>query len=137
MQTNFGRLVATIGNQPCAPAGTVTFCDVPWTLKLTGASQPLIAAVTVGGTAVSPFNSVSPNRMPSGGAVIKNPTAATEALFVDIVNVAQTAEPGTNGTTVSLAAGQSFVVPPNFTGTVSVNAVTSAHAFVAYGVGIT
>jgi hypothetical protein len=103
----------------------------------TGASQPLIASVTTGGTAVSPFNSIAPNRMPSGGAVIKNPTAASEALFVDIVNVAQTAEPGTNGTTVSLAAGQSFVVPPNFTGTVSVNAVSSAHVFVAYGVGIT
>lgn len=103
----------------------------------TASAQPLISAVTVGGTAVSPFNSIAPNRMPSGGAVIKNPTAATEALYIDIVNVAQTAEPGTLGTTVSLSAGQSFVVPPHFTGTVSVNAATTGHAFVAYGAGVT
>ena len=102
----------------------------------TGSVASLNFSVTTGGTAVDAYATVpGVSMVPSGGAVIKNPDAATEPLFVDIVNPAQLAEPGTLGTTVELAAGQSFVVPPNFMGNVSVNATTSGHAFVAYGVG--
>ena len=72
---------------------------------------------------------------PSDGAIIVNPFGASESLFVDIVNAAQTTAPGTNGTTVELLAGGTFTVPPGFSGTVSANAVTTGHTFTAYGVG--
>lgn len=99
------------------------------------AKAPLVFAVTTGGTAVVVWNSTAPNIVPSDGAVIINPKAATESLFVNIVNTAGTTAPGANGTTVELAAGDAFTVPPGFVGTVSVNAVTSGHTFTAYGVG--
>lgn len=91
---------------------------------------PLASSVLTGGTAVTVF---SPG--PSDGAIIVNPFAATESLFVDIVFTAGTTAPGANGTTVELKAGGSFTVPPSFGGVVSVNAVTAGHVFSAYGVG--
>lgn len=115
----------------------VHFCNVPLPANewfpdsgaLTGAVGTTIHAIVVGGTAVNVFDPP-----PTGGAVIINPIAATESLFVDIVNAAGTVAPGTNGTTVELAAGDQFTIPPNFGGIVSANAVTAAHAFTAYGV---
>jgi hypothetical protein len=102
---------------------------------LTVAQSPLAFVVAVGGTPVAAFATTATSQVPTEGAIITNPFSATESLFVDIVNAAQTSAPGTNGTTVELKAGGSFVVPPNFSGVVSVNAVTSAHAFTAYGAG--
>lgn len=97
------------------------------------ASAAVAHSIATGGTAQFVWTA---GHAPSGGALIKNPTAAAaaEVLYIDIVNAAQTAEPGTNGTTVALAAGDDFVIPPNFGGAVSVNALTTNHAFVAYGI---
>ena len=102
----------------------------------TAGADPLAFTMAIGGTAQAVWSTTATTSVPSGGAVIKNPVGASEPLYVDIVNAAQVAEPGTNGTTTELAAGQSFVVPPNFRGTVTVNATTTGHAYVAYGVGI-
>lgn len=60
--------------------------------------------------------------------IIKNPNAATESLFVDLVNVAGTTD-GSFGTTFELKAGDKFIIPP-VTGAVNVNAVTTGHAFI-------
>ena len=96
-------------------------------------SGPAFTTVATGGTAVTIW---SGSTVPSGGAVIRNPYNATESLYVDIVNAAQVSQSGgTNGTSVELQAGDSFTVPPGFLGSVSVNAATNGHAFVAYGVG--
>lgn len=131
-----GDLIFTGANSatPCF------FCNVPmpvgqWSMDTDDAAggkgvNPLAFKIAAGGIAVNAFNPP-----PSGGAVIMNPLEAAESLFVDIVNVAQVASPGTNGTTVELIAGGTFPVPPNFTGAVSVNAATTNHSFVAYGVG--
>lgn len=101
------------------------------------ASSPLTFSVATGGTAVVVWHTTATTSVPTDGAVIINPKAATESLFVDIVNAAGTTAPGVNGTTVELAAGDAFVVPPNFDGTVSVNAVTNGHTFTAYGASVT
>ena len=98
-------------------------------VALPATTNPIDAAATeivTGGTAVTVF----PANSVIHGGVIKNPTGATEALFVDITNTAGTTEPGTNGTTFSLAAGQSFTVAPSSVA-VTANAVTSGHTFVA------
>jgi hypothetical protein len=65
-----------------------------------------------------------------GGGVIRNPAGASEVLLVDLVNPAQTSAPGTNGTTIDVPIGGSFDIPPGLTNQVSVNAASSAHAFV-------
>jgi len=101
----------------------------PLAANPSGGAAPLAFAVAVGGTAVAAFS----NARLSAGAIV-NPFAATESLFVDLVNVAGTTAPGTHGTTVELVPGQAFDLPANFGGVVSVNAVTSGHAFTAYGV---
>lgn len=92
-----------------------------------------VVAITTGGTAQNVWAAGS---VPSDGAVIRNPKNASESLYVDIVHPAQVSQSGgTNGTSVELAAGESFTVPPGFAGAVSVNAATTNHAFVAYGAG--
>lgn len=99
--------------------------------ELTQATGNATSIITTGGVAVNVWNPP-----PSGGGVIINPKAATESLFIDIVNAAGTTAPGAHGTTVELAAGESFVVAPNFGGVVSANAATSGHAFTAYGLSL-
>lgn len=90
-----------------------------------GASFSIVA----GGTAQSAF---AANALVTGG-FIRNPYSATESLFVDIVNTAQNvAGGGTNGTSVELQPGDTFYLQPS-TKAVSVNAVTTAHTFVAVG----
>lgn len=91
---------------------------------------PLASVITNGGTAAVVFNPP-----PSGGGVVVNPFAATESLFVDIVNSAGATAPGAHGTTVELVPGQTFDIPANFGGVVSANAVTGGHTFTAYGFG--
>lgn len=101
------------------------------------ASNPLTFTVTTGGTPVTVWQTTATTQVPTDGAVIINPKAATESLFVDIVNAPGTTAPGTNGTTVELAAGDAFTVPPNFDGTVYANAATNGHTFTAYGASVT
>lgn len=64
--------------------------------------------------------------------VITNPNAATESLFVDLVNVASDAAPGANGTTTELVPGQSFTVPGGLSNAVTACAATAGHAFTAW-----
>lgn len=91
---------------------------------------PVASVIAAGGTPVNVFAS-----LPINGGYVTNPIAATESLFVDIVNAAGTTAPGANGTTTELAAGQSFTIPPNLTGALSANAVTNGHTFTAVGFG--
>lgn len=81
--------------------------------------------IAVGGTAIT---AILANGAGAGGFV-KNPDNATENGYVDLVNAAQTAEPGTNGTTVELVPGASFAIPPT-SQAVSLNAATAGHTFV-------
>ena len=73
---------------------------------------------------------------PCLGGLIVNPVSAqdrnlalVEPLYIDLVNPAVTAE---SGTCFKLQAGQGFTIPPNFGGTVSVNAPSTGHAFSGY-----
>lgn len=119
----------------------VFFLDVPMPIgdsngaDLNQGLPALITEVTNGGTPVAVFATTGSTSVPSDGAVIINPFDASESLFVDLVSPATDTAPGANGTTAELIAGGSFVVPPNFSGTVTVNAVTNGHTFTAYGVG--
>ena len=86
------------------------------------------AVVVTGGTAVNALTG------PSNGAYICNPYSATdegimtaEPLYVDPTKAATTTGSGTNA---ALQPGQCWGVPPYSTLPVSVNAATSAHAFV-------
>lgn len=98
----------------------------------TVASAAATTSITTGGDAQTVW---AAGAVPAGGAVVLNPVGAAESLFVDIVQAATDVSPAVNGTTVELTAGNDFVIPPGFQGTVSVNAATTGHHFVAYGVG--
>jgi hypothetical protein len=89
-------------------------------------TAPSAFAVATGGTAVNAFAANTILRE----AFIKNPNG-NPVIYVDIVNAAQTSEPGTNGTTVALQPGQSFYISRPMTTAVSVNCATSATTFVA------
>lgn len=108
------------------PSGTITVTGTVDVISppLTPAAPASFAIVT-GGTPVTVF---APNSIATG-AVIKNPTGAVETLYIDIVNAAQTADPGTNGTTMGIAPGATFIVPGPLTTAVTANAATSGHAF--------
>jgi hypothetical protein len=83
--------------------------------------------IATGGTA----QSLSLGSGPLRGFFLQNPTAATESLFFDPSGTAST----TSGTSGELAAGASLSTGPGtifFGNAISVNAVTSAHAFVCY-----
>ena len=99
----------------------------PTTNPATAAAGASFSIVT-GGTAQNVFAAASI----TNGAVIHNPFAATENLFVDVVNAAQAAEPGSNGTTTAVPPGSSFNVPGGLTTAVSVIAATTAHTFTAW-----
>lgn len=88
--------------------------------------------VPTGGTAVTPFGAAF---VFSNGGFISNPAEATENLFVDPVNTAGVTAPGTGGTTSEIFPGGSYTIPPGVKATVSVNAVTSGHAFTAIAWG--
>lgn len=69
------------------------------------------------------------------GGFLQNPIKAqdqdiaiAEVLYVDLINPAALEE---NDTTQALQPGQTFNIPANFTGNVSVNAATSGHRFSA------
>jgi hypothetical protein len=127
-------LVTSAGSVPL----TLLFLNVPLPTDVwfsggaTGVGAAALATrIAAGGTAVAVFNPP-----PDGGGTIVNPFNASESLFVDIVNTAQTTAPGTQGTTVELVPGQAFSVPANFGGVVSANAITTGHTFSAYGIDL-
>lgn len=82
----------------------------------------LIAAgtITTGGTAVAAAIG------PFQGGLLGNPTSATEPLYWNLVSAAGTVQVGT---TFALLAGDYFLLPPSTSGTLSLNAATSGHAF--------
>jgi hypothetical protein len=128
--------VFTVANATSAVVG-VTFINVPLPSAVwypggsatLAALAPAVTSIAVGGTAVSPFV----NQTFRGGGFIANPISATESLFIDLTFVAGVAAPGVNGTTTELVAGQSFTIPPGFSGSVSLNAATGGHTFTASG----
>jgi hypothetical protein len=83
-------------------------------------------AVVTGGT---PVVAVTAGTIIAGG-LIRNPASASEVLLVDLVNAAQSSAPGTNGTTIDIPIGGDFPIPAGCTTQISVNAASSAHAFV-------
>lgn len=83
--------------------------------------------ITTGGTA----QSLSLGNGPLRGFFLQNPTAASESLFFDPSGTAST----TSGVSGELAAGAILTTGPGtifFGNSISVNAVTSAHAFICY-----
>jgi hypothetical protein len=110
--------VVTISGTP-----TVVVASPPLT-----ASAPANFSIVTGGTALNVFNA---NTIVHG-AVIKNPGSAVESLYVDLVNPAQLADPGTLGTCMGIGLGETYIVPGNMTGAVSVNAATTGHTFSAW-----
>lgn len=82
-----------------------------------------------GGTVVTVFPANSIEQV----GLITNPAGASESLFVDVVNNADTLSPGAFGTTFEVPAGRTFRAPPS-TIAVTANAITSGHTFVAVSV---
>lgn len=73
---------------------------------------------------------------PCVGGMIQNPARAAdqqigtvENLYVDLVNPATV---GASATCWAVAPGQTFTLPPDFQGTVTVNAQSNGHAFSGY-----
>jgi hypothetical protein len=80
--------------------------------------------ITAGGTAQTAI----PANQGRKGALIQNPVAASETLFVAIYGAAAV---GGAGNLIELAAGQSIQIPAPITGDISVNATTTGHTFLA------
>ena len=114
----------------------VVFTNVPlsnsvwFTAPPAEPTTPAVFEVTTGGTAVNPWGT----KHVTGGGFVYNPTG-NPTIYVDLVNSAQDASPGTNGTTVDLEAGDSLPIPTGFI-SVSVNCATNATSFVAFGLGV-
>jgi hypothetical protein len=116
----------------------VVFTNVPlsdavwYTAPASVPTTPVNFEVTTGGVAVNPWGT----KHVTCGGFIYNPTSNTGiTIYVDLVNTAQDASPGTNGTTVDLEAGDSLPIPTGSI-SVSVNCATSATPFVAFGLGV-
>ena len=115
--TAAGSLVSIVGT----PAVTLTGSALLPAPVSYAASA--VASIAIGGTAVTVFGIGTI----VSGAVITNPSTATEMLFIDTVASASLAE---TGTTFALAAGQSFSFGPA-SGAITANAATAGHAFSA------
>ena len=107
-------------------------CDV-WSVQTPGVpTTPSNIVVTTGGAAVNPWGT----QHVTAGGFIYNPTSnGATVIYVDFTNTAQTASPGTLGTTVDLSPGDSIPIPTGFI-SVSVNSASSATPFVAFGMGV-
>ena len=127
-----GAASGTVAVQGTVDIGNVVTVDVANTVTVANpeytAAAPDAFAIVNGGTPVAVF---APAEIVNG-AVIKNPSSSGETLYIDLVNPAQTADPGTNGTTMGVAPGATYIVPGKMAGTVSANAITSGHSFSAY-----
>lgn len=100
-------------------------------------TSPLILVGPQPGTVLTGGSPVTVLRGPLIGGLVTNPFSATdqdipiaEPLFVDLVGAASLSHAGT---TFAIQPGRSFTIPPGFTGSVSVNATSSGHAFSAIG----
>lgn len=82
---------------------------------------------TIASGGVAQYAPLTHPAQPFRAFIIQNPAAATESLFVDMSGVAST----TTGVSLELKAGESLTFMSNviFSGSMSVNAVTTAHAF--------
>lgn len=111
-------------NMPISPASWSPAAGVP--------TLPSVLTVAVGGTAVGPWGA----RKVTGGGFIYNPTSnGVIPIYVDLVTTAQVASPGTNGSTVDLAPGDSLPIPVGLI-SVSINCATAGTPFVAFGMGV-
>lgn len=97
--------VKTVATKTGVVAGTTT-------ITTGGTSQTLFTAATI-----------------VSGAFVTNPSTATEALCVDPTGAAATTTEA--GSTFCLQKGQTFTVPAGWATAVTVNAVTTSHAFSA------
>lgn len=115
----------------------VIFLNIPmttavWSVQTPGVpTTPTDFTVVTGGLAVNPW----PGKHVTAGGFIYNPSGNTDTIFVDFVNTAQDASPGTLGTSVDLEPGNSIPIPTGYI-TVTVNCATPGVAFVAFGMGI-
>jgi hypothetical protein len=104
----------------------------------TGAGYTPAAAtattITTGGTAVTVLTG------PIAGGVISNPftaagqgIATAENLYISLIGTPLATEAGGVGSTLTLAPGESYNIPPLASGvTLKANAATSAHKFTAF-----
>lgn len=115
-----GQSAVTIVGQPIAVVLQGT--DLP-PAPVTYIASSVGTTIAAGGTAQTLF---AAGEVKTEG-IITNPANATESLFVDPVAAATTTPAGT---TFELQPGQSFTVGPA-AGAVTVNAVTTGHAFSA------
>ena len=115
----------------------VVFTNIPLSAEVWYVAAPAVPTtpaffeVVTGGTAVNPWGT----KHVTGGGFIYNPSTNGPTIYVDLVNTAQDASPGTNGTTVDLEPGDSLPIPVGFI-SVSVNCATDATSFVAVGLGV-
>lgn len=100
--------------------------------EVQGDPRPIVwkrcsTTITAGGTA----QNLALGNGPLRGFLLQNPVAATESLFFDPAAAAST----TSGISGELAAGATLATGPGtifFGNTISVNAVTTAHALVCF-----
>lgn len=116
----------------------VVFTNIPlsccvWSCQTPGTpTTPTNFTVPVADTAVNPWGTLHV----TAGGFIYNPTSnGAISIYVDFVNTAQVASPGTHGTNVDLAPGDSIPIPTGVI-SVSVNCHTAGTPFVAFGMGV-
>lgn len=116
----------------------VVFTNIPlpeavWSVQTPGTpTTPTNFNVATAGVAVNPWGT---KRVTAGGFIYAPTANGAKILYVDLVNTAQNASPGTLGTCVDLAAGDSLPIPAGII-SVSVTADTNNTPFVAFGMGV-
>lgn len=115
----------------------VVFCNIPLSAAVWYVQAPAVPTtpdffeVVTGGTAVNPWGT----KHVTGGGFVYNPSSNTPTIYVDMVNGAEDASPGSHGTTIDLEPGNSLPIPVGYI-SVSVNCATDATPFVAVGLGV-
>ncbi len=115
----------------------VIFTNFPMSLCVWGVQTPGVPTTPTNFAIATPTVAVNPwpGKHVTAGGFIYNPTSnGATPIYVDFVNPAGVASPGTFGTTVDLLPGESIPIPTGFI-SVSVNSA-SAVPFVAYGQGV-
>jgi hypothetical protein len=116
----------------------VIFLNIPlalcvWSVQTPGTpTAPTNKSVVTAGVAVNPWGT----KHVTAGGFIYNPTSnGAVKIYVDMINSADNASPGANGTTIDLSPGDSIPIPNGYI-TVTVNATINATPFVAFGMGV-
>lgn len=121
----------SVQNAATAAGGVVQIGDQPIAVTIAAGAPPAPVTYVVGDATVIAAGPSSTVVFAAGeiitGAVITNPTNATENLYVNPVAAATTTESAGN---FALAPGQSFSFGPAV-GAISANAVTAGHVFSA------